>query len=77
MADMMPGIALAAAVMLLTIVEWCEEKGISRQFRGWMAAALLLHMAFLVLILINADSSASIRNGNPVLYSKIWSLLQF
>jgi len=77
MADMMPGIALAAAVMLLTIAEWCEEKGISRQFRGWMAAALLLHMAFLVLILINADSSVSIRNGNAVLYSKIWSLLQF
>lgn len=77
MADQMPGFALAAVVLLLSIAEWAEEKGIYQYFAGWLRIALLLHMAFLVLILINADSSVNIAKGNTRLYSAIWSLLQF
>ena len=77
MADQMPGFALAAVILLCILAEWAQEKGILSHFGSWLTAALVLHGAFLVLVLIHGDGGISIAKGNPILFAEIWSLLQF
>lgn len=74
-ADISYGIFLAAVAGLFLTEKWADQKGVGGVFLSGIRAALLLHLAFLFLILVHTDSSVNLRAGNPDLYYAIASLL--
>lgn len=75
--DISFGLFLAAVIGLFALAEWAMEKGIEGAFLMWLKTALILHLAFLALILIQTDGSTNLLTGNPVLYYKICAMLRF
>ena len=76
-ADISFGLFLAAFPVLLRICKWAKEKKIYRAFLIWIRAAVLLHLAFLALILVNTDSSVNLLRGNPELFYKLCALMRW
>lgn len=76
-ADFSFGIFLAAFVALLALAAQAGKKAVYPVFVAWLRAALLLHGAFLFLILVNTDSSVNLLTGNPVLYYTIRAALRW
>lgn len=74
--DLSFGIFLAALIALFGLEEWAREKGVTGAFLIWLRAALLLHLAFLGLILIQSDGSTNLLTGDPGLYYKLWAMLR-
>lgn len=74
--DISFGIFLSALIALLALAEWVREKGMTDGFCLWLKAALLLHLAFLFLILIQSDGSTNLLTGNPVLYYRLQAMLR-
>lgn len=74
--DISFGIFFAAMIMLFALAEWAKEKSVTGAFFIWLKAALLLHLAFLFLILIQSEGSTNLLTGNPVLYYKIQAMLR-
>lgn len=75
--DISFGLFLAAAIALFAAAEWAMAKGVYGAFESWLKAAVLLHAAFLFLILINTDSSVNLLSGNPVLYYTIQAAMRW
>lgn len=75
--DISFGLFLAALFGLFGLSEWAAKKGIYGAFLAWLKAALLLHLAFLMLVLIQTDGSTNLLTGNPTLYYKICAMLRF
>lgn len=75
--DISFGIFLAAVPMLFCLLEWAMEKNVYGAFLGALKAALILHLAFLLLVLVNTDSSVNLLRGNPQLYYKICALFRW
>lgn len=74
--DISFGIFLAALIALPALEGWAREKGVEGGFLLWLRAALLLHLAFLFLILIQSDGSINLLAGNPALYYKLQAALR-
>lgn len=75
--DISFGLFLAAAIALFAAARQAAGKGVYGVFLCWLKAALLLHTAYLFLILINTDSSVNLLSGNPVLYYTIQAALRW
>lgn len=75
--DISFGLFLAAVFGLLGLSEWAMEKRIYGAFLTWLKAAVILHLAFLMLVLIQTDGSTNLLTGNPSLYYKICAMLRF
>lgn len=75
--DISFGIFLAAVIALFALEEWARKMKVTEAFLGWLKVALLLHLVFLFLILIQTDGSVCLLTGNPVLYYKIQAMLRF
>lgn len=75
--DISFGIFFAAMIALFALEEWAQKKHVTGAFLGWLKTALVLHVAFLFLILIQTDGSVCLLTGNPVLYYKIQAMLRF
>lgn len=75
--DISFGIFLAALFALPALEGWAREKGVEGGFLLWLRAALLLHLAFLFLILVQSDGSVNLLTGNPALYYKLQAALRF
>lgn len=76
-ADLSFGIFFAAALCLFAAAQWAAAKGVFGVFLVWLKAALVLHLIFLLLILLNADSSVNLLRGDPALYYGIRAALQW
>lgn len=75
--DVSFGIFLAAVPALFMLAVWAEEKGMTAAFLIWLRTAIVLHAAFLGLLLINTDSSVNLLRGNPSLYYSIQAMLRW
>jgi len=75
--DVSFGFFLAGVCALFALAAWAQEKGVYRAFLIWLRAAIVLHLAFLGLLLINTDSSVNLLRGNPSLYYSIWAMLRW
>lgn len=75
--DVSFGLFLAAVPALFALAAWAKEKGISHAFLIWLRMAVVLHLAFLGLLLINTDSSVNLLRGNPSLYYSIQAMLRW
>lgn len=75
--DLSLGLFLAAFIGLLVLSQQAAERGIYSAFVNWLKAAILLHLLFLGLILIQTEGSVTLQRGNPVLYYTIQAALRW
>ncbi len=76
-ADLSFGIFFAAAICLFAAARRAMQTGLFRPFLVWLKAAVVLHLGFLFLILVNTDGSVNLLRGNPALYYGIGAALRW
>lgn len=76
-ADISFGLFLASLLCLFSLAEWAIDKGVLRPFSAWLKVAVLLHLAFLFLVLLNTDGSVNLLRGDPALYFRIQAAMRW
>ena len=74
--DISFGLFLAAVFCLFLLAQQAREKKVYGAFVCWLKAAVLLHVGFLFLVLIQTDGSFNLLTGNPSLYYSIQAMLR-
>lgn len=74
--DVSYGLFLAAFIGLCALEKRADRKKAEGAFLGWLRIALLLHLAFLFLVLVQKDGSVNLMNGNPVLYHRLAAMFR-